>query len=157
MTGLFIAPVFFSNTETSHKGKGNEISPLLRVPHSKLQGFPEALVAEEAGERPAALPPPPPPSPSLAVSHRHTFPSHGVPHIAFSLTYISSQRQAILVPLSPSQLCPPAPFASPGHTPHILPFFSHHCCLPVTHSLPWMFAFCFVNEEAGTLITSPVL
>lgn len=73
MTGLFIAPVFFSNTETSHKGKGNEISPLLLVPHSELQGFPEALVAEEAGERPAALPPAPPPlPPSLSVTGTHS-------------------------------------------------------------------------------------
>lgn len=71
VTGLFIAPVFFPNTETSHKGKGNEISPLLRVPRSRLQGFPEALVAEEAGERPTALPAPPPPSPPCCQSQAH--------------------------------------------------------------------------------------
>ena len=146
----------------SHKGKGNEISPLRTRPSLTPNGraFQKPLWPKVACGGPIA------PHPFLPTScqsqHISPHPSrtYPLPFLSLSLMHFLTKDPVPSLSLSalPAQALPPPP-PTPRHS-HILGLFLPPLLSPcMTHPLGGRvcFYFCFVNEDAGTLIPGPVL
>lgn len=159
---IYSSSLRFLTRKYHTKGKvmKSHLSP--HVPHS-LQTA--GLSRSRCGRRRREGGPLPPPLPAYLLSvtaHLSSPLSHTPAPVSFSLTHAFPHRRSCSVSLSlsalPAQVLPP-PAPTPRHS-HIPGLFLPPLLSPcMTHPLGGCvgFFFCFVNEDAGTLIPGPVL